>query len=228
MEIGLRWLGWVREPCHRVGVSGPGQGIALLEKRGLQQACEDQQVRSKGHWSDREAAARGGMVPSQATLQARGRAGTRLPIAAGVENPPQPWPTGGWSLSTDRGLFQAVEVDVQVGIDAVGGAGQCDAMDQEHKQHEVRQRGRDPHNLAVEKLAVRAQLCPWPGGAAGAQALSQEPGTPSLHLTSRSAHAKSPISRPWCSRTENRHWLHPQQLGVQGPKHTWEQRCRRS
>lgn len=48
---------------------------------------------------------------------------------------------------------------MQVGVDAIGGAGQRDAMDQEHEQHEVRQRGSDPHNLAVDKLAMRVWLC---------------------------------------------------------------------
>lgn len=48
---------------------------------------------------------------------------------------------------------------MQVGVDAIGGARQRDAMDQEHEQHEVRQRGGDPHDLAVDKLAVRVWLC---------------------------------------------------------------------
>lgn len=87
------------------------------------------------------------------------RAGTRFSFTACTEDPPQPWPKGGWSLGTDRGLFQTVEVDVQVGVDAIGSAGQRDAVDQEYKQHEVRQRGRDPHHLAVGKVAVRARLC---------------------------------------------------------------------
>lgn len=56
---------------------------------------------------------------------------------------------------------------MQVGVDAVGGAGQRDAMDQEHEQHEVRQRGRDPHDLAVDKLAVRAWLCCLRGAGLG-------------------------------------------------------------
>lgn len=42
---------------------------------------------------------------------------------------------------------------MQVGVDAVGGARQRDAVDQEHEQHEVGQRGRDPHHLAEGKVA---------------------------------------------------------------------------
>ena len=100
------------------------------------------------------------------------------------------------SLGTDRGLFEAVEVDVQVGVDAVGGAGQRDAMDQEHEQHEVRQRGCDPHHLAGDELTVRAWLCCPQGGVRGLG----EPDTPSPHLPSHSTHARSPTSSPGLGR----------------------------
>lgn len=67
-------------------------------------------------------------------------------MAAFPEDPPQSWPRA-VAPGTHRGLLEAVEVDVQVGADAVGGAGQCDTVDQEDEQHQVRQRGRDPHDL---------------------------------------------------------------------------------
>lgn len=70
-----------------------------------------------------------------------------------AQGPSPALPRGGWPRGTDRGLLQAVEVDVQVGVDAVGGAGQRDAVDQEHEQYEVGQRGRDPHHLAEGKVA---------------------------------------------------------------------------
>lgn len=123
---------------------------------------------------DGEAAPQRGKNLCQAMPQVCGRAGTKFSISACTESPPQPWPSSGWSQGTDRGLFQAVEVDVQIGVDAVGGAGQRDTVNQEHKQHEVRQCGRDPHDLAVDKLTVRDSLCPRPGrGLGGAQVLSQ-------------------------------------------------------
>lgn len=68
-------------------------------------------------------------------------------MAAFPKEPPQSWPRAVVPVGAHRGLLEAVEVDVQVGADAVGGAGQRDAMDQEHEQHQVRQRGRDPHDL---------------------------------------------------------------------------------
>lgn len=37
---------------------------------------------------------------------------------------------------------------MQVGIDAIRGTRQCDAMDQEHKEDKVRQGGCDPDNLS--------------------------------------------------------------------------------
>lgn len=69
-----------------------------------------------------------------------------LPTLGGLP-PPGHW-VGRWTLGTHRGLLEAVEVNVQVGIDAIGGTGQCDAMDQEHKQDKVRQGGCDPDNLS--------------------------------------------------------------------------------
>ncbi|KAL0620565.1 hypothetical protein AAY473_008890 [Plecturocebus cupreus] len=69
-------------------------------------------------------------------------------------------------FSRDR----AVEVDVQVGIDAVGGAGQRDTVDQEHEQHEVRQRGCDPHHLGMDKFGHMLQV------PALGKALIQNPG----------------------------------------------------
>lgn len=64
---------------------------------------------------------------------------------------------------------------MQVGVDAVGGARQRDAVDQEYEQHEVRQRGCDPHDLAEGgELAVRASLCASP-----ARPFLTEPVTPS-------------------------------------------------
>lgn len=53
-----------------------------------------------------------------------------------------------WPLGTHRGLLEAVEVYVQVGVDAIGSTGQCDAMNQEHKEDKVRQGGCDPDNLS--------------------------------------------------------------------------------
>lgn len=150
------------------------------------------------------------------------RAGTRFSFTACTENPPQPWPKGGWSLGTDRGLFQTVEVDVQVGVDAIGSAGQRDTVDQEYKQHEVRQRGRDPHHLAVGKVAVRARLCRQRGGGLA----GGEPVTPSPHVPSHSTRAKSSTSRPGPGALQDRGdrpRLHPMRKSA-----PWGHRCQGS
>lgn len=55
------------------------------------------------------------------------------PSPCARKKPPSTQPDARWPPGTHRGLFQAVEVDVQVGIDAIGGTRQCDTMDQEHK-----------------------------------------------------------------------------------------------
>lgn len=82
---------------------------------------------------------------------------------------------------------------MQVGVDAVGGTRQRDAMDQEHKQHEVGQRGRDPHHLAADKLAVRAGLRrhAGAGGGVGVRLSPRGPAMPSPLFPSRVPQAPS-------------------------------------
>lgn len=72
-----------------------------------------------------------------------------------------------WPLGTHRGLLEAVEVNVQVGVDAIGSTRQSDAMNQEHKEDKVRQGGCDPDNLSNrqdgrEGLTL-SMACPWLG-----------------------------------------------------------------
>lgn len=209
VELGLGWLGWgwgARRPRQ---VPGPRTEYCSPWK---EESAKDA-TRATEPWAVRAGGLSGtdqtgisqteklwpgeGRIcpPSQAVPQICGPAGTRLPTAARAENPPQPWPEGGWSPGTDRGLFEAVEVDVQVGVDAVGGAGQRDAVDQEHEQHEVGQRGCDPHHLAVDRLAVRAWLRHHRGPGSG---LGPGPGSQACPPQSflHRARAASSISGP--------------------------------
>lgn len=174
MEIGLGWPRWFGGPWNRAGVR-------TLEKRSLRWPLKG----TTGSQATRAGWAHGDPpVPTQPGGEAAGGEGRIAPGHAPVQGelgptashgqPRAPSPAltrGRRSLGTDRGLLQAVEVNVQVGVDAVRGSGQRDAVDQEHEQHEVRQRGRDPHDLAVHKLVVRAAWhpllpCPQPWGEA--------------------------------------------------------------
>lgn len=74
---------------------------------------------------------------------------------------------------------------MQVGVDAVRGARQRDAVDQEHEEHEVGQRGCDPHHLAVDR-----------GRGRGVRSLPRKPGVPSPNFPSPRVQAPGSIPRP--------------------------------